>query len=50
MGEEEMTDKQKEYRKFFVSAMKKHGASSPTEMSDAKKKQFFNYVKTNWKG
>jgi hypothetical protein len=50
MREEEMSDKQKEYRKFFTSALKKHGASSPSEMDDAKKKKFFDYVKANWKG
>lgn len=50
MGEEELTDKQKEYRKFFSAALKKHGASSPSEMDADKKKKFFSYVKTNWKG
>ena len=50
MGEEELTPKQKEYRKFFASALKKHGASSPAEMDDNKKKKFFDYVKANWKG
>lgn len=50
MGEEELSDKQSKYRKFFSSALKKHGASSPTELSGEKRKQFFNYVKSNWKG
>lgn len=50
MGEEELTDKQKSYRKFFAGALKKHGVSSPTELTGDKKKQFFSYVKANWKG
>lgn len=50
MGEEELTDKQKSYRKFFNSALKKHGASSPADLQGDKRKQFFNYVKANWKG
>jgi len=50
MGEEELSDKQSKYRKFFSAALKKHGASSPTELSGEKRKQFFNYVKANWKG
>jgi len=50
MGEEELTDKQRKYREFFSAALKKHGASSPTELTGEKRKQFFNYVKANWKG
>jgi len=50
MDEEEMSPKQKAYRKFFNGALKKHGASSPSELKGDKKKKFFNYVKANWKG
>lgn len=50
MGEEELTDKQKSYRKFFDKALSRHGVSSPAELKGDKKKQFFNYVKANWKG
>lgn len=50
MREEELTDKQKSYRKFFAGALKKHGVSSPTELTGDKKKKFFSYVKANWKG
>jgi len=39
-----------EYEKFFKSALKKFGVSSPAELEDDKKKEFFNYVDKNWKG
>jgi len=50
MDESELNEKQNEYRKFFAGALKKHGVSSPSELSGEKKKQFFNYIKKNWKG
>ena len=50
MDEEELSPKQKAYRKFFNGALKKHGASSPSELEGDKKKKFFDYVKANWKG
>ena len=50
MEEEKLSPKQREYRKFFDSALKKFGASSPAKMDDSKKKKFFDYVKANWKG
>ena len=37
------------YEKFFQSAMKKFGISSPDELDDDKKKKFFNYVDKNYK-
>ena len=37
------------YEKFFQSAMKKFGISSPEELEDDKKKDFFNYVDKNYK-
>jgi len=37
------------YEKFFQSAMKKFGISSPDELEDDKKKDFFNYVDKNYK-
>ena len=50
MGEEELSSDQKKYRAFFNAALKKHGVNSPTDFkSDAEKKKFFNYVKSNWK-
>ena len=50
MSEEELSPKQKEYRKFFDGALKRFGAKSPASLDDAKKKKFFDYVKANWKG
>jgi hypothetical protein len=50
LDEEELSKKQKEYRAFFDKALKKFGASSPAKMDDTKKKEFFSYVKANWKG
>lgn len=38
-----------EYQKFFRSAMDKFGVKSPKELSDKKKKEFFNYVDKNYK-
>ena len=40
----------KEYQKFFNAALKKYGVSSPDELDDEKKKDFFNYVDKNWSG
>ena len=40
----------KEYQKFFNDALKKYGVSSPDELDDEKKKDFFNYVDKNWSG
>jgi len=38
-----------DYEVFFQSAMKKFGISSPDELEDSKKKEFFNYVDKNFK-
>ena len=46
---EETGDKE-EYQKFFNAALKKYGVSSPDELDDEKKKEFFNYVDKNWSG
>ena len=46
---EESTIKEGEYEAFFQSAMKKFGISSPDELDDEKKKEFFNYVDKNYK-
>jgi len=37
-----------EYEEFFQAAMKKFGISSPDELDDDKKKEFFNYVDDNY--
>ena len=39
-----------DYKAFFQKAMKKFGISSPDELDDDKKKEFFNYVDANYKG
>ena len=46
---EESTIKEGEYEAFFQSAMKKFGISSPDELEDEKKKEFFDYVDKNYK-
>jgi len=38
------------YQQFFTKALKKYGKSSPADMSDDEKKEFFDYVDRNWKG
>lgn len=39
------------YQKFFKATLKKFGASSPADFkTDAKKKEFFDYIDKNWKG
>ena len=38
------------YQKFFNAALKKFGVSSPDDLDDDKKKEFYNYVDANWKG
>jgi hypothetical protein len=37
-----------EYKKFFDGALKKFGVTSPDELDDAKKKEFFAYIDKNW--
>ena len=46
---EESTIKEGDYEVFFQSAMKKFGISSPDELDDEKKKEFFDYVDKNYK-
>jgi hypothetical protein len=38
------------YTKFFKSALKKFGVSSPSELSGDKEKEFYDYVDKNWEG
>ena len=45
---EETGDKE-EYQKFFNAALKKYGVSSPDDLDDEKKKEFFDYVDKNYK-
>lgn len=39
-----------EYQKFFNAALKKFGATSPSQLKGDKKKEFFDYVDKNWRG
>ena len=36
------------YEEFFQSALKKFGVSSPNDLDDDKKDDFFNYIDSNW--
>ena len=42
--------KEGEYQEFFKVALEKWEVSSPDELDDEKKKDFFNYVDKNWSG
>ena len=44
----EVEGDKEEYQKFFNAALKKFGVSSPDELDDDKKKEFFNYVDKNY--
>jgi len=46
----EVAGDKEEYQKFFDAALKKYGISSPDELDDEKKKDFYNYIDANWKG
>ena len=37
-----------EYKKFFDGVLKKFGVTSPAELDDAKKKEFFDYIDKNY--
>ena len=47
---EPMKGDKEEYQKFFNAALKKYGVSSPDDLDDEKKKDFYNYIDANWKG
>lgn len=38
------------YDEFFKSKLKEYGVSSPDELDDDKKKEFFNMIDKEWKG
>ena len=47
--EEELSDKQKAYRKFFDKALKKFDIKSPADLKgDEEKKKFYDYIDKNW--
>ena len=47
IADDELTEEDTKYAKFFSGALKKFGVSSPAELGD-KKKEFFNYVDKNY--
>jgi hypothetical protein len=40
---------QSAYQKFFAKELSKRGVKSPSELSSADKKAFYNYIDANWK-
>ena len=44
----EESDKQAKYKKVFNAALKKFGVNSPAELEGDKKKEFFDYVDSNY--
>ena len=46
---EVVQEEKAEYEKFFRAMLKKHGVSSPAELSDEEKKKFFNQVDAEYK-
>jgi len=40
---------QERYQKFFKEKLDKYGVGSPADLDEAKKKQFFEEVKKDWK-
>ena len=38
------------YEEFFTKKLKEAGVSSPAELDDKKKKEFFNMIDKEWKG
>ena len=47
IADDELTEEDTKYAKFFRGALKKFGVSTPAELGD-KKKEFFNYVDKNY--
>lgn len=43
------TEGKEEYQKFFKAALKKFDIKSPADLDDAKKKEFFDYIDSNYK-
>lgn len=46
--QESMSAKQEEYQKFFKTMLKKYKVSSPNQLSETDKKQFFDDIKKGW--
>ena len=41
--------REEDYRTYFKKMLKKHNVSNPSDLDDAKKKEFFNAVDKGWK-
>jgi hypothetical protein len=39
-----------DYQKFFKKTLKKFGVTSPSQLDNAKKKEFYDYIDKNWEG
>jgi len=44
----EIIKEENEYQEFFKTVLEKFKVKSPAELSDEKKKEFFNYIEKNW--
>jgi len=42
------SDLRKEYRKFFMTLLKKYGVASPAELTDKQTEKFFTEVENKW--
>jgi len=47
-NEAELSELQKAYREYFTCWLKKYNVGSPAELDEAKMKEFFNDVSSNW--
>ena len=45
---EEGSPKQEEYQKFFKSTLKKYNVTSPNQLSETDKKQFYDDIEKGW--
>jgi len=48
LNEKELSELQKSYREYFGAKMKKFDVSSPAELTDDQKKEFFNEITKDW--
>jgi SpoVK/Ycf46/Vps4 family AAA+-type ATPase len=44
----ELSNLQKEWKDYFMEKLEKFGASSPAELSEEERKEFFNDLKKDW--
>ena len=44
----ELSNLQKEWKDYFMEKLEKFGASSPADLSEEDKKEFFNELKKDW--